>query len=49
MLDFLLAHPEYADVNVRWKMKVRNKDIRLAEVIPLEALKEQLDAAKQIK
>lgn len=49
MLDFLLAHPEYADVNVRWRMKVRNPNIRLAEVIPVEVLKEQLDATKAIK
>ncbi len=49
MLDFILANEKYANTNVRWKMKVRNKDICLAQVIPLEALKEQFDAAKALK
>ena len=29
MLDFILARPEYANLNVRWKMKVRNQDVKL--------------------
>ncbi len=49
MLDFILAHPEYRDIKVRWKMKVRTKDVRLAEVIPESALREQLDATESIK
>ncbi|MDD2870408.1 MAG: hypothetical protein PHS49_00320 [Candidatus Gracilibacteria bacterium] len=49
MLDFILAQDEYKDVNVRWKMKIRNDNIRIADVIPLEALKEQFDATAQIK
>lgn len=49
MLDFFLAHPEYRNIQVRWKMKVRNKDVRLADVIPEEALREQLDATKNIR
>jgi nicotinate phosphoribosyltransferase len=49
MLDFILAHPEYRDIPVRWKMKVRNPDIRLAEVIPESALREQLDATHGIE
>ncbi|MDP2396560.1 MAG: hypothetical protein Q8S84_06735 [bacterium] len=49
MLDFILAHPEYSNINVRWKMKIRNKDINIADVIPLDALKEQFDATSKIK
>jgi hypothetical protein len=48
MLDFILAHPEYRDIEVRWKMKVRNTDVHLANVIPEPALREQLNAARQL-
>lgn len=48
MLDFILAHPEYQNIEVRWKMKVRNRDVKLANVIPENALREQLDAAKSL-
>ncbi len=48
MLDFILAHPEYQDVEVRWKMKVRNSDIHLADVIPEGAIREQLNAARAL-
>lgn len=46
MLDFILAHPEYAWVNVRWSMKIRNPEIRTKEVIPREVLEEQLEMTK---
>jgi nicotinate phosphoribosyltransferase len=49
MLDFILAHPEYRDLTVRWKMKIRSKDVRTLDVIPEEALREQLDAVKNIR
>lgn len=49
MLDFILAHPEYRDIKVRWKMKVRNKDVKLSRVIPESALREQLDATRSIR
>ena len=48
MLDFILAHPEYRNVETRWKMKVRSRGVRLANVIPEAALREQLDAAMGI-
>jgi len=48
MLDFILAHPEYKDLNVKWQMTIRSKGIRTAEVIPLTALLEQLEATKMI-
>ncbi len=48
MLDFILAHPEYQDIEVRWKMKVRNPGVHLANVIPEAALREQLEATKQL-
>lgn len=48
MLDFILAHPEYRDLNVRWKMKVRNQDIKLANVIPEVEFRSQLDATQAI-
>ncbi len=48
MLDFVLAHPEYASLNVRWKMKVRNQDVKLANVIPEAELRAQLDATQTI-
>jgi nicotinic acid phosphoribosyltransferase len=49
MLDFILAHREYRDIPVRWKMKVRNPLIRLVDVIPESALREQLDATESIE
>jgi nicotinic acid phosphoribosyltransferase len=49
MLDFILAHPEYRDLIVRWKMKIRSKDVRTLDIIPEEALREQLDAVKNIR
>ncbi len=49
MLDFILAHPEYRDIPVTWAMKVRNSAIKLAAVIPEVALREQLDAAKNMR
>jgi nicotinate phosphoribosyltransferase len=48
MLDFILAHPEYRDMLVRWKMKVRNRDVKLGNVIPMAALAEQLDATRAL-
>lgn len=48
MLDFILAHPEYRDLNVRWKMKVRNQDIKLGNVIPEAEFRSQLDATQAI-
>jgi nicotinate phosphoribosyltransferase len=49
MLDFILAHPEYKDINVQREMKIRSKDVRTKEVIPLEAFKEQLDYCKHMQ
>jgi nicotinate phosphoribosyltransferase len=49
MMDFILAHPEYRDIPVTWGMKVRNPNIRLAEVIPEAALREQLDYVKNMR
>lgn len=48
MLDFILAHPEYKDLEVSRKMTIRSKDIKTALVIPEKALIEQLNAAKNI-
>lgn len=48
MLDFILAHPKYRKIEVKWKMKVRNKDVHLVNVIPESALREQLDATKAL-
>lgn len=47
MLDFILAHPEYAGTPVRWKMTIRNSDIQTAEVIPQEKLERQLKLAQE--
>jgi len=47
MLDFILAHPEYKGIPVRWKMTVRSTDIKTAEVIPLEKLESQLEMTKE--
>lgn len=49
MLDFILAHPEYRDMRVRWKMTIRNKDVRIADIIPESTIREQLDATRSIK
>ncbi len=48
MLDFILAHPEYRKIEVKWKMKIRNSNVHLANVIPESALREQLNAAKAL-
>ena len=48
MLDFILAHKNYRDIPVRWEMTVRNHDIHLAEVIPEEQLRAQLEATQGI-
>lgn len=48
MLDFILAHPEYKNLEVNRKMTIRSKDIKTALVIPKESIIEQLDAAKNI-
>lgn len=49
MMDFILAHPEYKDVNVRRDLKIRSKNVRTADVIPERALREQLEATKAIQ
>lgn len=49
MLDFILANPEYRDLEVERKMKIRSDDVKTALVIPKEALIEQLDAIKNLK
>jgi hypothetical protein len=49
MLDFILAHPEYKDLEVEWEMTIRSKDVKTANVIPKEQLIEQLQAVKNIK
>lgn len=46
MLDFILAHPEYKGLNVRWSMKIRNPDIKTRQVIPREVLQEQLEMTR---
>lgn len=47
MLDFILAHPEYKGLNVKWAMKIRNPDIKTLEVIPREILEAQLAMAQE--
>ena len=42
MMDFILANETYKNTKVRWKMTVRNPQIKLADVIPQERLEEQL-------
>ncbi len=49
MLDFILAHSEYRTMQVRWKMKIRTPDVRIADVIPESSLREQLDATRSIR
>lgn len=46
MLDFILAHPEYRGLNVRWSMKIRNPEIQTMPVIPREVLESQLEMSK---
>lgn len=48
MLDFILAHPEYSDMRVRWAMTVRDPSVHLADVIPEHTLRSQLDMTKSI-
>jgi len=47
MLDFVLAHPEYRWTPVRWKMTIRNNNIRTADVIPEEKLERQLKLTQE--
>lgn len=49
MLDYILAQVQYKDLNVKRQMKIRTKDVRTKDVIPLEALQEQLDMCKDMK
>lgn len=46
MLDFILTHPEYKGLNVKWSMKIRNPDVKTKEVIPREVLEEQLEMTR---
>ncbi len=48
MLDFILAHPEYKWIPVRWKMTIRSQDIRTADVIPREKLERELQKTKDL-
>lgn len=48
MLDFILAHPEYKWIPVRWKMTVRSQDVKTAEVIPQEKLERELQKTKDV-
>ena len=41
MMDFILANPKYWNLKVRWKMTVRNPEINLASVIPMDKLIKQ--------
>jgi nicotinate phosphoribosyltransferase len=49
MLDFILAHPEYKNLNVQREMKIRSRNIHTKDIIPIESLREQLDMCKQIQ
>jgi nicotinic acid phosphoribosyltransferase len=49
MLDFALANPQYRGYNVKWNMTIRSKDVRTADIIPYEALNEQLKATQSIQ
>jgi nicotinic acid phosphoribosyltransferase len=49
MLDFIIAHPEYKDLTVQREMKIRSQDVKTKNVIPMEALKEQLEACRQMR
>ena len=46
MMDFILAHPQYSNLQVRWKMTVRNPDISLGKVIPQEKLESQFQMTR---
>lgn len=48
MLDFVLANPEWKNIQVKRKMTIRSKDIKTAFVIPESALIEQLESTKNI-
>ncbi|MDC0506045.1 hypothetical protein OAN96_00445 [Candidatus Gracilibacteria bacterium] len=48
MLDFILNHPEYANLQVEWKMTIRSNDVKTAQVIPKQKLVEQLQATQNI-
>lgn len=48
MLDFILTQAEYKDLNVTREMKIRSKGMQTKNVIPMEALQEQLDFCKNI-
>lgn len=48
MLDFILAHPEYRWIPVKWKMTVRSEDVRTVNVIPREKLEAQLQKTKDL-
>lgn len=49
MHDFVSTHPEWENRPVVWKMKVRSKDVHIADVIPIEAIREQFDAVRSLK
>jgi len=49
MLDFILSRPEYRDMQVRWAMTVRDPHVHLAEVIPENAIRSQLDMTQSIQ
>jgi len=48
MLDFILANPEWKNIQVKRKMTIRSKNIKTALVIPETALREQLESTKNI-
>ena len=48
MLDFILANPEYKNLIVTWKMKVRSNDVKTAEIIPEADLMNQLEMTKKL-
>lgn len=48
MLDFILANDDLKDIEVSWKMKVRSKDVKTAEIIPMDDLINQLEMTKSL-
>lgn len=48
MLDFILANEEYRNLNVTWKMKIRTKWLRTAEVIPMKEIIQQFEMVKNM-
>ena len=48
MLDFILAHPEYRGIVVKWKMTIRSKDVQTAEVIDKDRLIHQLESTQRL-